>query len=103
MTSPHVDSSVKEKMNDLAHQLYAAIEGGDREQILTAQKALSAAVEALWERIDHSELTPKDKAVARLLAGAAVKDLPEKIQDPVNYPQILHELRLLKNSLVLLD
>jgi hypothetical protein len=41
--------------------------------------------------------------VARLLADMAMRDLPQEIQDPANYPQILHKLRLLKNSLVLLN
>jgi hypothetical protein len=32
----------------------------------------------------------------------AMHGLPQAIQDPANYPRIQHELRLLKNSLVLL-
>jgi hypothetical protein len=98
-----MDPAIKEKATHLAHQLYEAIENGNREQILAAQSELSTFADAIWQRIDHAEISPKEKAIARLLAEMAIKELPEKIQDPANYPEIKHKLRLLKNSLILLD
>jgi hypothetical protein len=98
-----MDPAIKEKATHLAHQLYEAIDTGNREQILAAQAELSAFTDAIWQRIDHADISPKEKAIARLLAEMAIKELPEKIQDPANYHEIQHQLRLLKNSLVLLD
>jgi predicted alpha/beta-hydrolase family hydrolase len=103
MPTPYVDSTIKEKITLLAHQLYEALESGDREQILAAQAALSEAVESLWLRIDQSDATPKDKAISRLLTDMAVKGLPNIVQDEKNYPEIKQKLRLLKSSLVLLE
>ncbi len=94
-----------EKLNrvvELAHALAEALQGGQRATILAAQQALSQEVETDWAAFEASDASPKDKAVARLLAAGAIRELPQAIQDPANYPQILHELRLLKNSLVLL-
>jgi hypothetical protein len=31
----------------------------------------------------------KDKAIVRLLAGAAIKELPVAAQNPANYPRIM--------------
>ncbi len=56
-----------------------------------------------WKRaLGDAEISDGDKAVLRLLSEAAIKDLPQKIQDPANYPKIKRELHLLKNSLALL-
>lgn len=93
-----------QKITTLAHALYEAFDTQDTQQILTAQKNLSAAAEVLWARANNDErISGHDKAILRLLAEAAIKELPQKIQDPANYPQIKHELRLLKSSLVLLS
>lgn len=102
MTETHIPHQLEEQILSLAHTLYEAIEGGDRDQILTAQQALSQTVGQAWERFDHSDASDKDKAVARLLSDMAVQALPAEIQDPANYPEILRKLRLLKNSLILL-
>lgn len=94
-----------EKLNkivELAHILAGAVESGERERILAAQQALTHEVEMDWAAFEASEASPRDKAVARLLAAGAIHELPEKIQNPANYPEILKNLRLLKNSLVLL-
>lgn len=77
------------------------IDSGDTHRILTAQKELTTAAEAIWSHIENDPIPNRDKALARLLAGAALKDLPKEIQDPANYPRIQRELRLLKRSLEL--
>ncbi|GAP12752.1 hypothetical protein LARV_00488 [Longilinea arvoryzae] len=93
-----------QKITELARALYEALDGQDTRQILSAQQALSAAAEAMWSRVNADEnISHPDKAIVRLLAEAAIQELPEKIHDPANYPQIKHDLRLLKSSLVLLQ
>lgn len=87
----------------LAHELYEALDSEDLQQILTAQQNLSAVAEMVLVQIDNeADLSGRDKAIVRLLAEAAIKELPLRIQDPANYPQIKRDLRLLKSSLVLL-
>ncbi len=103
MPAPHLDPKSEQHLLALATNLYTAIEGGDPAHILAAQQPFSQAVEALWQRIDHADIPEKDKAIARLLSNMALKDLPQLIQDPANYPEILREMRLLKNSLILLE
>lgn len=87
----------------LAQILYEALDSQNAQQILTAQQNLSAIAEMMLAQIDReADLSGRDKAILRLLAEAAIKELPMKIQDPANYPQIRRDLRLLKSSLVLL-
>ncbi len=92
-----------QQIADLAHALADALQHGDRQQILAAQRALTDEARYDWEIVQQrTDFTPKDKAVARLLADMALKELPDLIQDPVNYPTILSRLRLLKSSMALL-
>jgi hypothetical protein len=87
----------------LAQVLYEALERQDARQILSAQQNLTAVVETIWPRINQDAgISSRDKAMLRLLAGAAIKELPVAIQDPANYPKIQRDLRVLKSSLVLL-
>jgi hypothetical protein len=87
----------------LTRNLYEALDSQNAQQILTAQQNLSAVAEMALALMDReADLSGRDKAIFRLLAEGAIKELPLKIQDPVNYPQIKRDLRLLKSSLVLL-
>ncbi len=101
---PHALSPEKlARIEQLAYALSDAIQGGDREKILAAQQALTEEARVDWDLVQQSDsLSPKDKALARLLAGAAIQELPQAIQDPKNYSKILTDLRLLKNSAALL-
>jgi hypothetical protein len=103
VTQTTIDPTLVQHITGLAQALASAVKTGDSAQILTAQQNLSHAAEVVWARYDNETHSGKDKAVARLLADMAMRDLPQEIQDPANYPQILHKLRLLKNSLVLLN
>lgn len=95
----YLSSEKLAQIENLAHALGKAIQSGDREKILAAQQALTEEAIVDWDQVQQREdLTPKDKALARLLAGIAIKELPEIVQDPQNYPLILSRLRLLKNS-----
>ena len=87
----------------LAKALYDALESQNTEQILVAQQNLTTTVETIWPRVESDEtITGREKAFLRLLAGAAIKELPEKIKDPANYAKIKQDLRLLKTSAALL-
>ncbi len=87
----------------LAQALYQALESQDGPQILRAQQDLSAAAETVWARVQPDASIPgRDKAVVRVLIGAAINELPQDIQDPANYRKIKQHLRLLQSSLVVL-
>ena len=94
-------TAVIQQISTHMQALCDAIDEGDTQRILTAQKELTAAAEAIWSHIEHDSLPGRDKALARLLAEGALKELPSAIQDPANYPRIQRELRLLKRSLEL--
>lgn len=96
-------ASAIHQVTALAQVLYEALERQDPQQILSAQQDLTAVVEMIWPRVDQDTgVSGRDKAILRLLAGAAIKELPIAIQDPANYPKIQRDLRVLKSSLVLL-
>ena len=104
MTDNTPDRAVAiQQLSTMAQTLYEALESQDIEQILTAQQSLSATVETIWAMLDGSTtLSAPDKAIVRLLAGAAMQELPEKIKDPANHGTIKKDLRLLKSSAALL-
>jgi hypothetical protein len=92
-----------QQVTALAQVLYEALERQDSQQILSAQQNLTAVIEMIWTRVNQDAgVSGRDKAILRLLAGGAIKELPVAIQDPANYPKIQHDLRMLKSSLVLL-
>lgn len=92
-----------QQISMLAQALYDALESQNSEQILAVQQNLSTAAETLWASIENrTDITTREKGILRLLVGATVKELPEKIKDPANYDKIKQDLRLLKSSLVLL-
>ena len=96
------DASVQQIIR-LAQELYEALDSQNAQQILIVQQNLSAVAEMVLVLIDNEEdHSGQEKAIVRLLAGAAIKELPKEIQDPDNYAQIKRDLRLLKSSLVLL-
>ncbi len=102
MTSEQAEAI--QTITTLAQVLYDAIDTQSRQQIISAQRDLTDAVETVWTRAEgDASITARDKAIVRLLTGAAVKELPEMIQDPANYSRIKQQLRLLKSSLVLLE
>ena len=103
MTQTTIDPTLVQHFTGLAQTLAGALETGDTAQILVAQQNLSHTVEVVWAKYASEPHSGKEKAVVRLLAEMALRDLPKDIQDPANYPQILHKLRLLKNSLALLS
>jgi len=94
-------TAVIQQISTRLQALCDAIDEGDTQRILTAQKELTVSVEAMWSRVENGPMPGRDKAIFHLLAGAAIKELPHAIQDPTNYPRMQRELRLLKRSLEL--
>lgn len=96
-------AAIIQQITVLGQALYDALESQNTEQILVAQQNLTTVVETIWAKVEgDAALTGREKAVLRVLAGAAIKELPEKIKDPANYARIKQELRLLKTSAELL-
>src|SRR5262245_23634691 len=94
-------TAVIQQISTHLQALCNAIDEGDTQRILTAQKELTAATEAVWSHVQNDPIPGRDKAIFHLLASAAIKELPREIQDPANYPRMQRELRLLKRSLEL--
>lgn len=95
--------SVIQQVTVLAQALYDALESQNTGQILAAQQNLTTSVETIWTKVESdATVTRREKAFLRLLAGAAIKELPERIKDPANYAKIKQDLRLLKTSVELL-
>ncbi len=96
-------AALVQQITTLVQVLDEALERRDSQQILSAQQNLTAIAEMVWTRLDQDAgLSGREKAIVRLLTGAAIKELPAAIQDPANYPKIQRDLRVLKSSLVLL-
>ncbi len=96
-------AAVIQQLTALAQNLYDALENQNTDQILSAQQNLTSAIETLWPMVESDEtVTSRERAFLRLLAGAAIKELPDRIKDPANYPKIKQDLRLLKTSAELL-
>ncbi len=92
-----------QSITGLVQAFYAALESQNPQQIQATQQSLSAVAEMVWTQASGDpHLSAQDKAIVRLLAEGAIRELPVKIKDPANYPQIRRELRLLKSSLLLL-
>ena len=103
---PNIDpelAATVQQVTALVQLLDEALERRDSQQILNAQQNLTAIGEMMWTRLDQDAgLSGREKAIVRLLAGAAIHELPIAIQDPANHPKIQRDLRVLKSSLVLL-
>ena len=88
-----------QQVTGLAQVLYDALESQNTGQIMTAQQNLTKAAETIWAKVEgDAAITSHEKALLRLLADGAIKELPERIKDPANYAKIKQDLRLLKSS-----
>jgi hypothetical protein len=89
-------AAIIQQITVLGQVLYNAIESQDTGQILVAQQNLTTVAETIWAKVEgDATLTGREKAVLRVLAGAAIQELPERIKDPANYARIKQELRLI--------
>ena len=94
-------TEVKTQLSLLANALLDALENNDQAQALIAQQALTGAVNALWNEAETIDIDPKVKAISRLVAGWAMTELPNQIQDPANNATIKRELKLFQRSLMM--
>ena len=94
-------NEAKSHLDGLAEELIAALESGDREKILSAQKPFTDSISVFWNVLDQSDIAPKHKSVPRLVAGWAMNELPQKIQDPANDAEIKNQLSVFRKSLAI--
>lgn len=92
-------NEAKSLLDGLAVTLIDALESGDREKIFSAQKSFTDSVSTFWNVLDQSDITPKHKSIPRLVAGWAMNELPEKVQDPKNDTEIKQRLSVFRRSL----
>jgi len=94
-------NEVKTQLSLLAKNLLDALEDNDRAEALAAQQAFTSTIAALWGASEEFGIDPKIKAVLRLVVGWAIYELPNQIQDPDNDNKIKRELKIFRNSLIL--
>lgn len=94
---------IKTLLDGLAANLHDSLESGDREKILTAQKTFTDTISTFWNALDESGADPKEKSIPRLVAGWAINELPEKIQDPENDAEIKRQLSIFRRSLAVFE
>src|SRR5512138_103541 len=96
-------AETKTLLDGLATNLCNAMETGDREKVLAAQKIFTETIATLWSTLEESEINRKIKSVLRLVAGWAIHELPGQILDPVNDEKIKRELKLFQKSLIMIE
>ncbi len=94
-------SEVRTQLNLLTKNLLDTLETGDQEKMLIAQKDFTGTITAFWNAREDVDVDPKTKAILRLVAGWVMNELPTQIQDPANYAEIKHELKLFQRSLMM--
>jgi hypothetical protein len=88
-----------QQITALAQALHEALESQNTGQILVAQLDLLALADKTWAKLKNdTTIIGRKKTILRILAGGAIKELPEKIKDPANDAQIKLELHLVKSS-----
>lgn len=91
---------IRTQLSLLTKDLLDAIENDDRAKASVAQQEFTGTIATLWNATEEIGVDPKIKAILRLVAGWAIKELPKQIQDPVNDETIQHELKLFQRSLM---
>jgi len=94
-------NEIKTQLSLLANNLLDALDSNDQAQAFIAQQALTDAINSLWNAAEDIDIDPKVKAISRLVAGWAMTELPNQIQDPANNAAIKRELKLFQRSLMM--
>lgn len=94
-------NEAKTHLDGLAEKLIVSLESGDREKILSDQKIFTDSIFTFWSVLDQSDIAPKHKSVPRLVAGWAINELPQKIQDPASDAEIKRQLSVFRKSLAM--
>jgi hypothetical protein len=90
---------IRTQLSLLTRALLDAIETGDRPRALVAQQEFTGTIATLWNATEEIGVDPGIKAILRLVAGWAMKELPAQIQDPVYDETIRRELKIFQRSL----
>ena len=105
--NPSIDDSqvdeIRTQLSLLAKNLLDALENNDRAEALVAQQAFTSTIAKLWGATEEFYIEPKIKAILRLVAGWAINELPDQIQKPTNDVKIKRELKIFRNSLMLIS
>ena len=96
-------NEIRTQLSLLAKNLLDALENNDRAKALVAQQAFTGTISTLWTETEEIGVDPKIKAILRLVAGWAITELPNQIQDPANEEKIKRELKIFQNSLILVS
>lgn len=94
-------NEIRTQLNLLANNLLDTFENDDRAKTLAAQQVFTGTITALWNKTEKIEVDRRAKAILRLVAGWAITELPNQIQDPLNDEKIKRELKIFRNSLIL--
>ena len=105
--NPSIDdievNEIRTQLSLRAKNLLDAIENNDRAKALVAQQAFTSTIANLWGATEEFYIEPKIKAILRLVAGWAMNDLPNQIQNPTNDVKIKRKLKIIQNSLILVS
>ena len=94
-------NEIKTQLSLLANNLLDALESNDQAKAFIAQQALTGEINSLWNAAENVDIDPKVKAISRLVAGWAMTELPNQIQNPANNAAIKRELKLFQRSLMM--
>jgi hypothetical protein len=96
-------NEIRTQLNLLAKNLLDALEENDRAKALVAQQAFTGTIATLWNATGEIEVDRRAKAIIRLVAGWAIMELPNQIQDPISDERIKRELKIFRTSLILVS
>jgi len=94
-------NEIKTQLSLLANNLLVTLESNDQTKVFFAQQAFTSAINGLWNAAEGIDIDPKVKAISRLVAGWAMTELPNQIQDPANNAAIKRELKLFQRSMMM--
>jgi hypothetical protein len=94
---------IKALLTGLSNDLNEALESGDLEKTLAAQKTFTAAIDMLWKTAQEIGVDPKTKAIFRLIVGWALEELPKQISDPANHAEIKRQLKIFQKSMAMFN
>ena len=96
-------NEVKDQLDTLTKNLLDALERGDRPNILIAQNAFTGTIASLWNATSEVDVDRRTKAILRLVAGWAINELPQQIENSTNDEKIKNELKLFQRSLMVFN
>ncbi len=84
---------VLERMEKEAKALLEALERRDRAAVDAAQRRFSQTLAEAWDRYQQGGITVAVQGLPRVMYQWAVKELPQRVQDPARWPEVQRELK----------